>query len=281
MTAPKSAPEIAAPPAGLYVVGGHAAPVPTFSSIRAAALAQYAHDGFLAVSQAYSAADTRAALDGLNALVLNPAPQGYAIQFEGGREAGSTLQGEARLDSVRKLMGFAEADARLRAMAYQPALLDVVERLLGEAPVMIQDMALLKPPRGGREKPWHQDKAYFDYPVATPVVGVWIALDAATVENGCMHVFAGSHRMGPAPHFMIRDWQLCDADVVGLRCVAAPLPPGGALLFDGLLQHGTPPNQSLSRRRALQFHYVGAGAQKIPTEERLRLFGNEGRNASC
>ncbi|WP_269542094.1 phytanoyl-CoA dioxygenase family protein [Cerasicoccus fimbriatus] len=39
----------------------------------------------------------------------------------------------------------------------------------------------------GREKPWHQDKAYFDFPLNDRVVGVWIALGEATVANGCMH----------------------------------------------------------------------------------------------
>ena len=58
-------------------------------------------------------------------------------------------------------------------------------------------MALLKPPRG-REKPWHQDHAYFNLPLDTPIVGVWIALDEATPENGCMHVIPGSHREGRA-----------------------------------------------------------------------------------
>ena len=53
----------------------------------------------------------------------------------------------------------------------------VVRRIIGEEPMLFQDMALLKPPRVGREKPWHQDHAYFDLELRTRVVGVWIALD--------------------------------------------------------------------------------------------------------
>jgi hypothetical protein len=37
-------------------------------------------------------------------------------------------------------------------------------------------MALLKPPGGGREKPWHQDKAYFNLTLDTPVVGTVLQL---------------------------------------------------------------------------------------------------------
>ncbi len=37
---------------------------------------------------------------------------------------------------------------------------------------------------GGREKPWHQDKAYFRVPVDAPVIACWLALDDVTAENG-------------------------------------------------------------------------------------------------
>jgi ectoine hydroxylase-related dioxygenase (phytanoyl-CoA dioxygenase family) len=42
------------------------------------------------------------------------------------------------------------------------------------------------------------------------------------------------------------------------RTVSVSLRPGDALLFDGDLLHGTPPNDSRRRRRALQFHYAAA-----------------------
>jgi phytanoyl-CoA hydroxylase len=170
---------------------------------------------------------------------------------------------------------------RLKAASENSRLLSVIERLLGEAPKMFQDMALIKPPRMGREKPWHQDKAYFDFPVETRVVGVWIALDAATVENGCMRVQPQGHHHGPAIHFKRRDWQICDSEMIGQPCVAAPLEPGGLLLFDGLLPHGTPTNFSSSRRRALQFHYVGVSAQKTSADARLTHFGSEGKDVTC
>lgn len=268
-------------PEGLYTVGEVARASSSLSALRAESYSQYAHDGFLAVARGLSPEETQRAIDGLTTLILREDSSGYQLQFEGGRESGRMLTGDARVDAVRKLMMFVDQDPRLSATAANPSILAVVERLLGGRPKLIQDMALIKPPGGGREKPWHQDLAYFNYPVSTRVVGVWIALDAATVDNGCMHVFPGSHRAGPAPHFMIRDWQLCDGDVLGLRCTAVPLPAGGVLFFDGLLHHGTPPNLSGTRRRALQFHYVAEEATGIPSEDRLKLFGSEGKNATC
>ena len=44
------------------------------------------------------------------------------------------------------------------------------ERLIGGRPELFQDMALVKPAHG-REKPWHQDHAYFNVAIGTPIVG--------------------------------------------------------------------------------------------------------------
>jgi len=173
-------------------------------------------------------------------------------------------------------------EARLKAISHHAKVLAAVRKLMGDRePEMFQDMCLVKPPRLGREKPWHQDHAYFDYPLGTPVVGTWIALDAATIENGCMQLLPGRHREGPIVHFQRRDWQICDNVILGTRSVAAPLPPGGMLFFDGLLPHGTPHNASANRRRALQFHYAPAGITKTTAEERMKHFGSEGKNVSC
>ena len=132
-------------------------------------------------------------------------------------------------------------------MSEHPELLDVVSRVIGAPPALFQDMALLKPPRIGREKPWHQDHAYFDLPLDTPVVGVWIALDRATTDNGCMTIIPGSHRRGPVVHFQRRDWQICDTHVDNRGALAVPLEPGGCLLFSSFMHHGTPHQH---RRRA-------------------------------
>ncbi len=76
--------------------------------------------------------------------------------------------------------------------------MDVCTSLIGSNIKLLQSMALLKPPHTG-SKAWHQDNAYFRLQ-PPDVVGVWVALDRATVANGCMHVVAGSHRDGIADH---------------------------------------------------------------------------------
>jgi len=63
--------------------------------------------------------------------------------------------------------------------------------------------------------------------------------------------------------------------------LAAPLKPGGLLLFKGLLPHGTPHNNTGQRRRALQYHYYPDTTEKTTQEERLAIFGTEGKDVEC
>jgi phytanoyl-CoA hydroxylase len=269
-------------PPELYQPIGIAEAIHRLDAFDDAALARYHRDGYVAVEDAFTAQEVRDALAGMDDLVMDRKDGFTGILFEHkATEILPTLPLEKRLDAVRKFMYFTAFEPRLNAMAEHPKLRRVLELILGETPVMFQDMALIKPPKIGREKPWHQDKAYFDYPIGTRIVGVWIALDEATVENGCMRVLPGLHREGPKLHFKRRDWQICDKEMKGTQPVAVPLRPGGLLLFDGLMPHGTPSNFSPLRRRAVQFHYRNESAQKSTTEERLAIFGSEGKNVSC
>lgn len=239
-------------------------------------------DGYFVLHDAFDAAAVQAAHDGLDHLIDGGVPAYGGVQFEAVAPAElAALPVPARRDYVRKLMGMCGHEPRLEAVAQDPRLLALLARLFGEPPVIFQEMALLKPAGVGSEKPWHQDNAYFDIEPASLVIGVWVALDEALAENGCMHLIPGSHRRGPHPHFQRRDWQLCDTDIPVADDVVVPLAPGGALIFQGLLFHGTPANRSPLRRRALQFHYCGQSVQRVSQEARLAAFGSEGRGVSC
>jgi phytanoyl-CoA hydroxylase len=266
----------------LYACDAIADGVDGFAAVKEQAVLRYREQGYLVVHNAFTPEETEAALAGLLDLIAGCQPEFTNIEFEAAaQERLPTLSIEERQDAIRKLMDFTRFDARLNAIGAHPQLTALLTRLLGEPPVRFQDMALLKPPRLGREKPWHQDMAYFDLTPQTRVVGVWIALDEATLENGCMHLLAGAHRNGPVVHFQRRDWQICDTEIPGRDCVAVPLKPGDCLFFDGLLPHGTPPNRSPLRRRALQFHYRPASATSTSREARLAVFGGDERGVSC
>jgi len=266
----------------LYRPVGLVEPIHTLDAFDETALAQYRKDGYVAIENAFTTDEIEGAKDALNDLIMGKI-EGYSgIQYESkARDLLPTLSLENRMDAVRRFWGFVDFDPRLGMMARNPQLMRILEMIVSETPVLFQNMALIKPPKIGMEKPWHQDQAYFDYPIGTRIVGVWIALDEATLDNGCMRVLPGLHLEGPKLHFKRRDWQICDAEMMGLKPLAAPLRPGGLLLFDGLLPHGTPTNSSPNRRRALQFHYLNQSAQKTSQEERMTIFGSEGKDVSC
>lgn len=164
----------------------------------------------------------------------------------------------------RRLYRMTQYDDFFVQMCRHRRILEVVNTVLGPDIKLLQSMCLMKPP-GGIVKNWHQDNAYFRL-TPNKVMGVWIALDKATCENGCMHMLPRSHKSGFYKHdadskFHI-DYTMVDTprpeDVVPVI-----MKPGDALFFHGHTAHYTPPNVSETRRRSLQYHYASSECQFI------------------
>ena len=232
-------------------------------------------NGYLAIQDLFDSHNISTARSEIQRLISGDIKEFDSVQYE---EPGPS---SGHPKTVRKIMGFVNHSSHLAKMAVEPTLISLIAKLSEDTnPILFQDMALLKGP-GGREKPWHQDAAYFDLPIDTIVIGVWIALDRATEENGCLHIIPKTHKNGPAEHFHIRDWQLCDTEVQTGLDVAVPLEPGGCLLWHGLLHHGSPRNNTKITRQALQFHYRPKSCKNTSTEERMKYFGGSVRGATC
>lgn len=270
-------------PSDLYDYSAVATGVEDFDAVTDEHVAQFHQLGYLVVDGAFTAEEVQNAVDALSYLASgqNPDYEGILYEKKAQGVAIDELPPEKRQDYIRKLNRYVAFDSRLQAIAEHPKLLNVLSRIMGEPLDLYANFAMWKPPKIGREKPWHQDQAYFDLPQGTLVVGVWIALDKATPENGCMMVRPGSHLEGPVIHFQRRDFQICDTDVITLPTVAAPMNPGGCLLFHNLLHHGTAGNFSDQRRRAMQLHYKPVSAQKTSVGDRLVTFGEEGKDVTC
>jgi hypothetical protein len=267
------------------------------TALTTAHVRQYERDGYLAFTDVLTpreVADAKAALTELVRRVAHH-PQAERngqswkmpdaplfVQFEPGFEPRDASAAELEL-KVRKLMCYISSDAHLDGLTRRHTrICGVVESLLGAGAILFQDMALVKPPFIGSEKPWHQDTAYFSVTPLGAIAGVWIALDDATVANGCMHVIPGGHHDGPKRHFHGRDCEIVEGRLDFDRQVPVELPAGGAMFFHGLLPHQTPPNSSPARRRALQFHYRSATSQIVKHEEYDRVFAEaDGTPASC
>jgi len=242
---------------------------------------QFEDHGYLVVTKALTPRQVKDAKDGLADLIEDRGKTEYQLMFEAAvKDRIDTLTNEERHNAIRKVFHFYGADDRLDAVADLPDLIAVLQKLGLSSPKMFQAMALLKG-KGGREKPWHQDHAYFNVPLTDRIVGCWIAIDEATPENGCMHIVP--KQLEPRIHFKRRDWQICDTDMNALpaKRLAVPLPPGGILFFDSKLVHGTPTNHSDKRRQALQYHYLDESSGTMTTEERMEIFGSEGKDVEC
>ena len=292
----------------LYDAEPSALSVQGFDNVSADDVRRYHEQGYLVVKGAYSPERAERGRLELQAMTGMDDPQCSSVDYEWGiwrlveargfarraagerdwseeertrlRETLLSIDPVTRGRLVRKFVGFTKHHPPLGELAHDPTLMGALAKLIGEPAKLYVSQAMIKPP-GGREKPWHQDHAYFNYPIDTRIVGVWIALDQATAENGCMRVLPGGHQSGPRPHWKRRDWQICDADILGQPIVSVPLDPGDALLFDGKIPHGTPPNRTEAIRWAVQYHYVPARAEMVDEAIRLAAFGGEGTYVSC
>ena len=62
-----------------------------------------------------------------------------------------------------------------------------------EDPLLLQSMYICKQPRIGGEVTYHQDSSFL-FTEPESCVGFWVAIEDATVENGCMWAAAGGHK---------------------------------------------------------------------------------------
>lgn len=148
----------------------------------------------------------------------------------------------------------------------------------------MQSMLFVKPP-GMQGQAWHQDERFIPTRDRS-LIGVWIAVDDATVDNGCLWVLPGSHRNGylwpTAPHGRPDEFDAADEaqgfDDAGE--VAVEVQAGSVVFFNGYLLHRSRRNRSDVYRRALVNHYCNAWSLlhwDIRDADAARLVGSDYR----
>lgn len=145
-------------------------------------------------------------------------------------------------------------------LARDPALVTLVEDIVGRGVSVYFSQIFFKPPRGGGPKPVHQDNFYFGPNDRDGLVTAWVALDDADLENGCLYFGEGSNR-GPvhrhvAPPGEPFNLQLPDDIAARQPMTPAPVPRGGVSFHHGNTFHRSSDNPSDRWRRACAFHYV-------------------------
>lgn len=140
-------------------------------------------------------------------------------------------------------------------------LIHRIATLLGQDLVLWNSVFFNKGP-GGREVPWHQDR---DFLLLTPNINVaaWLAIDDATLDNGCLEFIPGSHFMN-VPHLpRVRGNQFeARADlryVDRSRKVALQMDAGQFAIFHRDVLHHSAANLSLKRRLGLVIRFTVPG----------------------
>src|SRR5947207_2013920 len=114
---------------------------------------------------------------------------------------GADQEGEEAV--LPQILGPARYAPELERGLFRVNALAIARQLLGPEAAYHGEHAILKPPSRGAETPWHQDEAYWDPTAEYQSLSIWIPLQDATVENGCMQFIPGSHRMEVQTHHSI------------------------------------------------------------------------------
>ncbi len=161
------------------------------------------------------------------------------------------------------------AFSRQKVFADLVAALDVLQQ-----PLLVQSMHIFKQPGIGGEVACHQDETFLHTEPAS-CLGLWVALEDATVENGCLQALPGGHRLGLGSLFRrraeggtemvpLRDLPMEMGDLVPLE-----VRKGTLVVLDGLLPHYSAANRSPRSRQAFTLHLVD-GAAHYPTTNWLQ-----------
>ncbi len=201
------------------------------------------------------AANLRATLDRLIARNPGVRPE-KLVSAHIERKPGQGVNGDGRNDEgVQGCQEFLD-------LAKDPAILDLVEGVLGPDIILWGAHVFCKPAGDGYETPWHQDGHYWPMrPLANCTV--WVALEESVIENGCLRVIPRSHA-ARVTHAHLREdradltltMRTRDEHFDTAGAVSLELQPGQMSLHDVFLIHGAEPNRSDKRRTGIALRYM-------------------------
>ncbi|MEL7538271.1 MAG: phytanoyl-CoA dioxygenase family protein [Pseudomonadota bacterium] len=183
-----------------------------------------------------------------------------AVAADGGLNRDKTLAinkiGHALHDHVPAFGAFCR-DPRVGALLRELGQVD---------PEVRQTMYIFKQPGIGGEVRWHQDASYLNSDPGG-VIGLWVALEDADRDNGCLWMQPGRHRDGLREIFEL-DWPSRRGELRTLdprpwtddeNAVAIEVSAGSLVAFHDHMPHYSSPNRSPRSRHAFAVHTSSAG----------------------
>ncbi len=167
--------------------------------------------------------------------------------------------------SLRRLTRFCQP---VWDIVTNPLILDYVEDLLGPNIIAWGTHYFCKMPGDGKVVSWHQDASYWPLTPAHSVT-LWLAVDDADLENGCMQVLPRTHTLGMLDFDMsgAEENSVLPQKVKRAEDYGTPVPfelkAGEISLHADMLVHGSEVNRSSRRRCGLTVRYASASVRSL------------------
>ncbi len=124
------------------------------------------------------------------------------------------------------------------------------------------DQALYKKPYGNPTG-WHLDNPYWSFS-SKQAISLWVPLDDATLENGCLFYIPGTHKLSRYDNAgigqNIGSLFKIYPEFLKIPSMAVPAKAGSAVLHNGLVAHGAGANMTNRPRRAMTCAYMPDGS---------------------
>lgn len=177
-------------------------------------------------------------------------------------------EGISRANEISFTSHLAEQDDAIRAFCERPEFVAITTQILGPNVDLYWNQSVFKGPEGEKEFPWHQDDGYT--PVEpSPYLTLWLALNDATTENGCISVLPGSHKRGLVEHKPSPIGLICHSLDDPDQGIQVPVKAGSLAVFQSLTMHKSGVNRSKGFRKAYIIQYSHAGLKNARTGEVL------------
>lgn len=162
-----------------------------------------------------------------------------------------------------QLQRLADTHSGVAELVLDSRLGEVVAALAGVSGIRVwHDQALIKPPYGNPTA-WHLDDPFWSFS-SRDAISIWIALDDATIANGCLWYLPGTQRtarfepveIGANVGAIFDDYP----EWLEIEPVATPCAAGGAVFHNGLVAHAAGANMTPRQRRAMTCAFMPAGS---------------------
>lgn len=227
---------------------------------------QYQREGFLLIEDFLAPEELeewRAATESAVAERLEDARRASASGGMAGGFTNQTNPDEYYAQVFTQCVRLADTDEGMRRLMLDERLGEVAGRLAQVDGIRIwHDQALIKPPYGNPTA-WHLDNPYWSFS-SRDSISIWVALDDATLHNGCMWYLPGTHKSARYDNVGIgvnmRDLFKHYPEWLKIEAVPAPAKAGSAVLHNGLTAHSAGANMTPRPRRAMTCAYMPDGS---------------------